>query len=137
MTNPTVQLRPGMSASVDIETQTAHHVVVVPIQSVTVRSRESGRTAEQLKEDREKQTGVNLSDLERQTRKELRRVVFLKEGNRVKLVPVQTGIADNNFIEIRTGIQKGDEIVSGSYAAISKDLKDQSRVKIEVPKDAK
>jgi HlyD family secretion protein len=64
-------------------------------------------------------------------------VVFLKEGNRVKLVPVQTGIADNNFIEIRTGIQEGDEIVAGSYAAISKDLKDQSRVKIEVPKDAK
>jgi HlyD family secretion protein len=137
VTNPAVQLRPGMSASVDIETQTAHHVIVVPIQSVTVRSRASGRTAEQLKEDREKQTGVNLSDLERQTRKELQRVVFLKEGNRVKLVPVQTGIADNNFIEIRTGIQEGDEIISGSYAAISKDLKDQSRVKIEVPKDAK
>jgi HlyD family secretion protein len=55
----------------------------------------------------------------------------------VKLVPVQTGIADNNFIEIRTGIQEGDEIVAGSYAAISKDLKDQSMVKIEVPKDAK
>src|SRR5580704_16397900 len=137
VTNPAVQLRPGMSASVDIETQTAHHVVAVPIQSVTVRSRESGRTAEQLKEDREKRTGVNLSELERQTRKELQRVVFLKEGNRVKLVPVQTGIADNNFIEIRTGIQEGDEIVSGSYTAISKDLKDQSRVKIEVPKDAK
>jgi len=137
VTNPAVQLRPGMSASVDIQTQTAHHVVAVPIQSVTVRSRESGRTAEQLKEDREKQTGVNLSDLERETRKELQRVVFLKEGNRVKLVPVQTGIADNNFIEIRTGVQEGDEIVAGSYAAISKDLKDQSRVKIEVPKDAK
>jgi HlyD family secretion protein len=137
VTNPAMQLRPGMSASVDIETQTAHHVIVVPIQSVTVRSRESGRTAAQLKEDREKQTGVNLSDLERQTRKELQRVVFLKEGNRVKLVPVQTGIADNNFIEIRTGIQEGDEIVAGSYAAISKDLKDQSMVKIEVPKDAK
>jgi HlyD family secretion protein len=137
LTNPAVQLRPGMSASVDIETQTAHHVVVVPIQSVTVRSRESGKTAEQLKEDREKQTGVNLSDLERQTRKELQRVVFLKEGNRVKMVPVQTGIADNNFIEIRAGIQEGNEIVAGSYAAISKDLKDQSRVKIEVPKDAK
>src|SRR3984893_14582959 len=137
VTNPAVQLRPGMSASVDIETQTAHHVIVVPLQSVTVRSRENGKTAEQLKQDREKQTGVNLSDLERQARKELQRVVFLKEGNRVKLVPVQTGIADNNFIEIRSGVQKGDEIVAGSYAAISKDLKDQSRVNIDVRKDAK
>jgi HlyD family secretion protein len=135
--NPAVQLRPGMSASVDIETQTAHHVIVVPIQSVTVRSRESGKTAEQLKQDREKQTGVNLSDLERQTRKELQRVVFLKERDMVRLVPVQTGIADNNFIEIRSGVQDGEEIVSGTYAAISKDLKDRTRIKIEVPKDAK
>jgi HlyD family secretion protein len=135
--NPPVQLRPGMSANVDIETQTAHRVIAAPIQSVTVRSKESGKTAEQLKEDREKQTGVNLSELERQTRKELQRVVFLKEGDIVRLVPVQTGIADNNFIEIRSGIKEGDEIVSGSYAAISKDLKDRSKIKIEVSKDAK
>jgi HlyD family secretion protein len=135
--NPAVQLRPGMSASVDIETQTAHQVVAVPIQSVTVRARESGKTAEQLKQDREKQTGVNLSELERQSRKELQRIVFLKERDMVRLVPVQTGIADNNLIEIRSGIKEGDEVVSGSYTAISKDLKDRSKIKIEGPKDAK
>jgi HlyD family secretion protein len=135
--NPAVQLRPGMSASADIETQTAHHVVAVPIQSVTVRSKGSGETAEQLKQDREKQTGVNLNELERQTTKELQRVVFLKDRDAVRLVPVQTGIADNNFIEIRSGIKEGDEVVSGSYTAISKDLKDRSKVRIEGPKDAK
>jgi HlyD family secretion protein len=135
--DPAIQLRPGMSASVDIETQTAHHVVAVPIQSVTVRSRESGKTAEQLKRDREEQTGMNLSELERQSRKELQRVVFLKERDTVRLVPVQTGIADNNFIEVRSGIKEGDEVVSGSYTAISKDLKDRSKIKIEAPKDAK
>jgi HlyD family secretion protein len=135
--NPPVQLRPGMSASVEIETQTANHVVSVPIQSVTVRSRENGRTAEQLKKDREKQTGVNLSELERQTRKELQRVVFLRDGATARLVPVQTGIADNNFVEIRSGIKEGDEVVSGSYTAINKDLKDGSRTRIEEPKDAK
>jgi HlyD family secretion protein len=135
--NPPVQLRPGMSASVEIETQTANHVVSVPIQSVTVRSRENGRTAEQLKKDREKQTGVNLSELERQTRKELQRVVFLRDGATARLVPVQTGIADNNFVEIRSGIKEGDEVVSGSYTAINKDLKDGARTRIEEPKDAK
>ena len=51
----------------------------------------------------------------------------------MKLVPVQTGIADNNFIEIRSGIKKGDEVVSGSYTAISKDLKDGSKIKVEEP----
>jgi HlyD family secretion protein len=135
--NPPVQLRPGMSASVEIETQTANHVVSVPIQSVTVRSRENGKTAEQLKKDREKQTGVNLSELERLTRKELQRVVFLRAGATARLVPVQTGIADNNFVEIRSGIKEGDEVVSGSYTAINKDLKDGSRTRIEEPKDAK
>jgi len=135
--NPAVQLRPGMSASADIETQTAHHVVAVPIQSVTVRSKGSGETAEQLKQDREKQTGVNLNELERQTTKELQRVVFLKDRDAVRLVAVQTGIADNNFIQIRSGIKEGDEVVSGSYTAISKDLKDRSKVRIEGPKDAK
>ncbi len=135
--NSEIQLRPGMSASVEVETQSAHQVVAVPIQSVTVRSRESGQTAEQLKQDREKKTGVNLSELERQTRKELQRVVFVKEGNKVRLIPVQTGIADNNFVEIRSGIKEGEEVVSGSYTAISKDLKDRSKVKIEVPKGTK
>jgi HlyD family secretion protein len=135
--NPAIQLRPGMSASVDIETQTVRHVVAVPIQSVTVRSRESGKTPEKLKQEREKRTGVNSSELERQTRKELQRVVFLKEQDTVRLVPVQTGIADNNFIEIRSGVKAGDEVVSGSYTAISKDLTERSKIKIESPKDAK
>src|SRR6202162_280508 len=135
--NPPVQLRPGMSASADIETQTAHHVVAGPIQSVRVRSKGSGETAEKLKQDREKQTGVNLNELERQTTKELQRVVFLKDRDAVRLVAVQTGIADNNFIQIRSGIKEGDEVVSGSYTAISKDLKDRSKVRIEGPKDAK
>jgi HlyD family secretion protein len=135
--NPPVQLRPGMSASVDIETRTVHQVLAVPIQSVTVRSRQSGKTAQQIKEDREKQTGVNLSDLEIQARKELQRVVFLREGNTVRVVPVKTGIADNNFIEIRSGIKEEDEVVSGSYTAINKSLKDRSKIKIEAPKDAK
>jgi HlyD family secretion protein len=132
-----VPLRPGMSASVDIETQTVHHVVAVPIQSVTVRSREGGKTAERLKQDYEKQTGLNSSELEKQARKELQRVVFLKEGDKVNLAPVRTGIADNNFIEIRSGVREGDEVVSGSYTAISKDMKDQSKIKIEQQKDAK
>ena len=64
-------------------------------------------------------------------------MVVFPEPATVRVVPVQTGIADNNFIEIRSGIKEGDEIVSGSYVAISKDLKDGSKVKTEVPKDAK
>src|SRR6202011_5879622 len=55
ISDPRVQIRPGMSASADIETQTVRHVVAVPVQSVTVRGRTNGRAAEQVKQERERQ----------------------------------------------------------------------------------
>jgi HlyD family secretion protein len=135
---PDRKIRPGMSASVEIETQTVHGVVSVPIQSVTVRSKDTGKTAEQLKNDRLKdQGGVSTVDAERLNKKQLRRVVFVKEGDKVKMMPVQSGIADDNFIEIQSGIKPGEEVISGSYTAISRDLKDGSKVKIELPKETK
>jgi HlyD family secretion protein len=135
--HPQYRLRPGMSASVDIETQTVKNVVSVPIQSITVRSRESGETLEQMKQDRAKDMrGVSSADAEMQDRKRLERVVFLKQGDVAKLVPVQTKIADNYYIQILSGITAGDEVISGPYSAISKDLKDGSKVKIEKPKGA-
>jgi HlyD family secretion protein len=132
--NPDVELRPGMSASVDIETQTVKHVVSVPIQSVTIRSKEGGKTAEQLKESRQRDMGISETEADKQVRRELQRVVFVKEGQKVRMVPVTTGIADNNYVEVRSGIKDGDEVVSGSYTAISKELKDGKQVEIEKPK---
>ena len=136
ISRPRYRLRPGMSTSVDIETQTVKNAVSVPIQSITVRSRESGQTLEQMKQDRAKDLqGVSSADVEMQDRKKLERVVFLKQGDVARLVPVQTDIADNNYIQILSGIKAGDEVISGPYSAISKDLKDGLKVKIEKPKD--
>jgi HlyD family secretion protein len=64
-------------------------------------------------------------------RQQFRRVVFVKEGDKVKLRTVETGIADDTYIEVKSGVKPGEEIVSGSYAAISRTLKDGSLVKIE------
>jgi HlyD family secretion protein len=61
-------------------------------------------------------------------------VVFIKTGDTVRLQKVETGIADNTSIEITKGVKPGDEVVAGSYAAISRKLKDGSRVTIEPPK---
>jgi HlyD family secretion protein len=135
---PDRKVRPGMSASVEIETQTVHNVVSVPIQSVTVRSKDNGKTVEQLNNDRlDDQGGVSTVDAERLNKKRLERVVFVKEGDKVKMVPVESGIADDNYIEIQSGVKLGDEVISGSYTAISRDLKEGSKVKIEPPKDLK
>lgn len=142
ITDPNAQLRPGMSATVDIETQTVENVVSVPVQSVTVRA-EGGKTTEQLQKDREKEaherSGNDLEvTKERQDAKrnveKLQRVVFVRKADKVEMRKVETGIADNSFMEIKSGVAKDEEVVSGSYKAISTILKDGMKVMVQKAK---
>jgi len=147
-----IRLRPGMSASVDIETRTVENVVAIPIQSVTVRSREGSKTIDQLAADREKKAketqgegaaqAVNekqQKEREKADREQLQRVAFVRDGDKVKMVPVETGIADTSHIEIKSGLKVGDEVVSGPFSVITRQLKADSKIRIEKPKkpDAK
>jgi HlyD family secretion protein len=140
-------LRPGMSANADIETKTVESVVAVPIQSVTVRTREGAKTIDQLTADREKKqkesqgegaaTAVNArqqKEQERSDREKLQRVVFIRNGDTVKQVPVETGIFDTTHMEMKSGVKEGDEVVSGPFGVITRTLKDGSRIRIEKPK---
>ncbi len=142
-----VALRPGMSATVDIETRTVENVVAVPIQAVTVRSREGSKTIEELAQDREKKAKENQGDgaaaavnekqqreREKADRDALQRVVFLKQGDTVKMVNVETGIADTTHLEIKSGLKAGDEVVSGPFSVITRTLKDGAKVRLEKPK---
>jgi HlyD family secretion protein len=142
VTDRDVQLRPGMSATTDIETQTVEKVVAIPIQSVTVRA-EGGLTSEEMQQkkakDAEGKSGNTLDvaaerNAARREREKLLHVVFVKNGGTVKMVKVETGIADNTYIEVKSGLKTGEEVVSGSYAAISRKLKDGAKVMIEKPK---
>jgi HlyD family secretion protein len=139
-----VSLRPGMSTTADIETATVKDVVVVPIQSVTVRSSDSNLSPEERerqKAERDaREGGDNAADVTNQTqekqkeralREKLQRVVFIKTGDTVRMQKVETGIADNTHIELKSGVKPGDEVVSGSYTAISRKLKDGAKVEIE------
>jgi HlyD family secretion protein len=141
--SPGVQIRPGMSAIADIETETVTDVVAVPIQSVTVRSREGAKTVDELAAEREKKAretkgegaavAVDEStqrEQERSDRESLHRVVFVLHGDKVKIVPVETGIADNTHMEIKSGLSAGDEVVSGPYSVISRTLKDDMKVRV-------
>ncbi len=136
------RLRPGMSATVDIETETVTNVVSIPIQSVTVRA-EGGKTSDELQQQRAKEAKERSgNDLEvvkerqdaKRTMEKLQRVVFVRQGNVVKLRQVETGIADNTYIEVKSGLKVGEEVVSGSYAAISRTLKDGTKILVEKPK---
>jgi HlyD family secretion protein len=142
ITDKEAKLRPGMSATVDIATQTVKNVISVPIQSVTVRA-EGGMTAEELQQKRAKEAKersgndlevVNDREAARSDMEKLQRVVFVRQGDIVKMHKVETGIADNTYIEIKSGVKAGDEVVSGSYSAISRTLKDGSRVLVEKSK---
>jgi len=142
-----VRLRPGMSATADVETATVPNAVVVPIQSVTVRSTDSElspeererQTAQQQARDKDADNRADVTNemqekqKARELREKLQRVVFVKNGDKVRMQKVETGIADSTFIEIKNGVKAGDEVVSGSYTVVSRRLKDGSKVEIEKP----
>jgi HlyD family secretion protein len=142
--DPGVQLRPGMSATADIETRTVENVVSVPIQSVTVRA-SGGQTSEEMRKEAakaaENKSGAGAVDAAaekreaRRQREVLLKVAFVRQGDTVKMVPVEVGLADNTHLEIKSGLRAGDEVVAGTYAAISRQLKDGSRVTLAKPKE--
>lgn len=142
-----VPLRPAMSANAEIETKTVENAVAVPIQSVTVRSKEGGKSLEQMKTDREKKveerkgegaaTAVNVSQqkqADKADRDNLQRGVFAFANGKVKWVPVETGVQDTTHIEIKSGLKVGDVVVSGSFGVITRTLKDGMDVTVEQPK---
>ncbi len=112
--------RPGMSASVEINTTTADDIISVPIQSVTTREEE----AEDGKEDSESI---------------IKEVVFavVDGADTVKMIEVKTGIQDDSYITITSGLEGGEEIVVGPYSAISKKLESGKEINKKDKKDKK
>ncbi len=101
---------------------------------------EPGRNREEKEKQTARDKGDNAAELtnerlekaqEREERENLMKVVFLKRGNKAVRVQVTTGIADDTYMEIKSGILPGDEVISGSYSAISRKLKDGAKVEIE------
>ena len=141
-----MRLRPGLSCTADIQTNMVKDVVAVPMQSVTIRTGDSNLSPEEIeqkkkiadaKEKADNNAQVEDERLAKQTQKEeretLKKVVFLKDGGKAKMVRVTTGIADDANIEIKSGVKPGDEVISGSYSAISRKLKDGGKVVMEKP----
>ncbi|MGD8427448.1 MAG: efflux RND transporter periplasmic adaptor subunit [Balneolaceae bacterium] len=122
--------KPGMSATVDIQTETAHNVVSVPIQAVTVRD-----FAKDKKEDNngntEQADSASVDEDLVIPKEDLRKVVFVVEDGIAHRREVKTGISDNTHIQILSGIKAGDEIVVGSYRVLSKELSDGDKVNVD------
>jgi HlyD family secretion protein len=129
--------RPGMNASADIKTKRHDNVLSVPINAVTTRVKGSDKTiADKKKEDQKKQEAAGQKEENTTVASdELEEIVFVvQKDGKVKKMIVKTDIQDINYIEIRSGLNEGDEVVTGPFNAISKTLKDGTAVKV-VPKD--
>jgi len=104
-------LRPGMSATVDIQTVTRKGILTVPIQSVTTRI---------------DTTKIQLTS----SNENIRTLAFTTDGTYAFAKDVKTGIQDNNYIEIISGIKEGDKVITAPFSAISKKLSDSTLVQI-------
>jgi len=132
MTGNFYPFRPGMSATVDIQTETRENVISVPIQAVTTRVKKEGGGTEEVKNEEEE---VNEEEEESVEREELQEVVFIVKDGRARKTEVTTGIQDNDYIEIIEGVSPGDEIIFAPYNAINKTLKDSMLVKLVEEED--
>ncbi|HEY1172226.1 MAG TPA: efflux RND transporter periplasmic adaptor subunit [Verrucomicrobiae bacterium] len=118
--------RPGMSVTAEIETRYRTNVLTVPFQSVTTRPPKGNTNAVATAST----NAPAATKKEKENANKPIEVVFLKEGDTVKMVPVKRGISDQNYAEITEGVSEGQEVVSGSYKAINRDLEDGKKVAI-------
>lgn len=144
--------RPGMSVTAEIETQYRTNVLTVPLASVTSRPMNSAQKSDASKMDGTNLTtsaasgtnavtstnnvaGANTNKTAGKSAKSNEAtkptdVVFVVEGDHVKAVPVKIGICDDNYWEITEGLTNNEEIVSGGYRAIGRDLQDGSKIHV-------
>jgi HlyD family secretion protein len=121
-----VQFRPGMSMSADIETETKANVLTVPIQSVTVRAPKKEK-GEELKEgEAQLDTGKKKKDEDK-----LEEVVFVAKDGLAKTIPVKRGISNDAYVEVKADGLEGQEVISGPFKAINRELEVDSKVKID------
>lgn len=111
--------RPGLTATVDIMTNNTK-ALSVPIQAVTTREEKKDESAPK-KEDSDTKTTASAAPA--------KEYVFVYEASgKVKQVQVTTGIQDDTYVQVLSGLKEGDEVVSAPYPAISKTLKDGALV---------
>jgi HlyD family secretion protein len=127
-----VQLRPGMSLTGDIETETKHNVLTVPIQCVTTRMPKM--EVKEGETDGQQGMVVASNGPKKKDEKKAKEIVFVVEQGVAKAMPVRRGISDDNYVEIVEGISDSVQVVSGSYKAINRELEDGSKVRLEEPK---
>lgn len=125
--------RPGMSVTAEVETRYRTNVLTVPIQSVTTRlpkgAKEGGKETAAMAKAEEGETGT-ASRARRSGPKPIE-VVFLVKNGKAVMSPVERGISDDQFTELTSGVKEGEDVVSGSFKAINRELEDGKAVRVD------
>jgi HlyD family secretion protein len=122
--------RPGMSCTVEIQTEIVENAMTLPIQAVTTRIAKDSldkinENTKTKKEDGDRE--IEVVSTTKKNEKILECVFILRDGI-AKKADVKTGIQDNTYIQIISGLKDGDEIITAPYSAVSKLLKDGDKV---------
>ena len=128
--------RPGMSATVEIQTKKVYNVLAVPIQSVTTRDSLMASSKEKKRRDADEEQPEEEKTEQQVSKKNVvsECVFVISEEGAVSLRIVKTGIQDNSHIQILSGLKEGEQVVTGPYNAVSRLLKEGDKVKV-VSKD--
>lgn len=123
-------LRPGMSCSVQIETETHPNVIAVPLAAVTIRSEENSASTNAGNKPQIEQ----VDEQKGKSKDKPDQVVFVFDGAKVAKRAVTTGISDKGYIEVKSGLTGKETIVSGSFNTVSKVLQDGMKVSVDTAK---
>jgi HlyD family secretion protein len=130
--NEEMELRPGMSCTVDIEVDKKDDVLAVPIQSVTTREEDMGDMfAAGNDKDKVPENLTNAKEIKANKKIKPKEIVFLIENGVAKKKEVKTGVSNDTYIEIKEGLNGDEDVVKGSFKAINKDLEDGAKVKLD------
>lgn len=126
LTDPPVEIRPGLSCTAKVITATRQKVVTIPIQALTVRQKGD---LEPAKKDGVQAAATPDPAVEKARKEELQGV-FVIQGEKAVFRKVDTGISGATDIEVLSGLKDGDEIVTGSYKVI-RTLRNEARIKVD------
>jgi HlyD family secretion protein len=122
--------RPGMTATVDIITKTKKNVLSVPISSVVIKSDTATVKEVKIAENLDEKKALPKSDKKYEC-------VFVKVGGKAKIRIIKTGIQDDANIEVKSGLKKGDVVITGPYTTVAKDLNSGDLVSVKTDKPKK
>ena len=129
--------RPGMTTTVEIQTETAKDALSIPIQAITTRMAQDSLDKYNAKGVKKQDNGEDQMEIVSAKKKtgEIQECVFVLENGTAKKVNVKSGIQDNTYIQVLSGLKNGTEVITGPFSAISKTLKDKDKVKKVDKKD--